>query len=406
MLESPTTYALKALSTLRPPQKPLAFIGPGSSEELADLLIASGHRRPLLVTGTFLLSRGRLDGLLERFRSQGCDVTIFDGVVPNPTFAVVEDALGLSRANGCDSVFAVGGGSAIDVGKVVAAASVDGRDLHRLAGLFKIKKTPLPLYAVPTTSGSGSEATAAAVISDTQSHRKTFFVDPTLVPIAAALDPELLKTLPAGMTAAVGMDALTHAIEAFTSRNRFPDSDRDAALAIQLLFEFLPTAYRSGDDLKARERVALASFLAGYAFAKSSLGYVHAISHQISAHYDTPHGLANAVILPRILRFNRSASAERFAALETRLANGSADRAASTASDLANRFIARVDALGEEIGIPGRLEELEAKDFPSIIRRARSEARRSYAAPRAMRPVHVEAVLRSIATGQLEPSFG
>jgi alcohol dehydrogenase len=172
---------------------------------------------------------------------------------------------------------------------------------------------------VPTTSGSGSETTVAAVISDSEAHKKQFFVSPKLIPIAAALDPELLKSLPPAMTAAVGMDALTHAIEAYTSTNTFDDTDRDAATAVALLFRYLPTATHQGDDLVAREKVARASFLAGAAFTKASLGYVHAISHQISAFYNTPHGLANAVILPRVLRFNAPTVAGRLAELERRI---------------------------------------------------------------------------------------
>ena len=198
------------------------------------------------------------------------------------------------------------------------------------------------------------------------------------------------------------MDALTHAIEAYTSRNRFDDTDRDASMAIKLLFEHLPLTYQDGSNLKAREMVAPASFLAGFAFTKASLGYVHAISHQISAHYNTPHGLANAVILPRVLRFNERASAERFTQLEQMLSN-----AADAQDDgvLASRFIARVDALAEQIAIPANLPDLDTKDFHSIGKAAIAEARTSYAVPRTMARKHVEKILQSVANEGRDVSF-
>ncbi|MEQ8825224.1 MAG: iron-containing alcohol dehydrogenase [Filomicrobium sp.] len=402
MFSSPITYALRALSTFYPPQKPIVFSGPNTTQKLAEFMVANGQKRPLIVTDSFLLQHGMLDGLLSFLEEKGCQVTIFDGIIPNPTFAVVEAGLKASLENDCDSVFVVGGGSAIDSAKVIAAASTNKRGVRKLEGILKLKQHPLPFYVVPTTSGTGSEVTTAAVISDTDTHKKTFFVDPKYIPIATALDPVLLKSLPAAMTAAVGMDALTHAIEAYTSRNSFSDTDRDAAMAIKLLFEYLPKAYEDGGDLKAREMVALASFLAGYAFTKASLGYVHAISHQISAHYNTPHGLANAVILPRVLRFNEKASANRFAALEQML---SEDTSGDDTAALATRFIARVDALAEQISIPVNLTDLNAEDFRSIGKAALAEARYSYAVPRRMSMQQVEKILQSVASGGRDVSF-
>ena len=402
MLSTPITYALRVFSRLYPIQKPLVFSGAGSIQKLADLMIAAGHRRPLIITGRFLLENGKLDAFLDHLKTNGCETAIYDGVMPNPTFAQVEDALKASKENNSDSVFAIGGGSIIDVAKVVAAASTNNKSLDKLAGLLKVKVAPLPFYAVPTTSGSGSEVTNAAVISDTKTHKKQFFVDPKYVPVAAALDPELLKSLPPHMTAAVGMDALTHAIEAYTSRNNFADTDRDAAMAIKLLFDYLPLAYADGKDLKAREMVALASFLAGYAFTKSSLGYVHAISHQVSAHYDTPHGLANAVLLPRVLEFNKASSAKRFAKLEMMLGG---EEANTNEDILTERFSARVDRLAEQVGIPSSLPEIQEKDFQKITKDALSEASRSYAVPKVMRHKDVEAILNSVSTGHRDLSF-
>lgn len=402
MLNTITTVALRTLSTFFPPQKPLVFSGAGASKKLADFMVQSGRKRPLLVADSFLLENAMLDDLIAFLGQAGCEITVFDGIVPNPTIAVVEAGLQASLENNCDAVFVLGGGSAIDVAKVIAAASTSGKDLSKLAGILKVKAPILPFYAVPTTSGTGSEVTSAAVISDSETHKKKFFVDPKFIPVATALDTNLLRSLPAPITAATGMDALTHAIEAYTSRNRFTDTDRDAATAIRLLFEFLPAAYENGEDERAREMVAMGSFLAGYSFAKASLGYVHAISHQISAHYNTPHGLANAVILPRVLRFNKAACAERFAALETML-GGDADE--TSTETLTARFIARVDALAETVGIPTNLSELEPRDFRSIANDALAEARMSYAVPRVMRKAHVMKILQSVSHGTRDLCF-
>ncbi|MCT4554555.1 MAG: iron-containing alcohol dehydrogenase [Pelagimonas sp.] len=399
--KTPISYALRLVSTFVPIPKPLLFSGPGSTLNLADFMLDSGHRRPLLVTDAFLLQNGMLDGLLAFLKDNGCEATIFDGIIPNPTFAVVEAGLKLSRDNACDSVIAIGGGSAIDAAKVIAAAHTARKPLAKLVGNLKIKDAPLPFFVVPTTSGSGSETTVAAVISDSKTHKKQFFVSPKLIPIAAALDPELLKSLPPAMTAAVGMDALTHAIEAYTSTNTFDDTDRDAATAVSLLFRYLPTATHSGSDLVAREKVARASFLAGAAFTKASLGYVHAISHQISAQYNTPHGLANAVILPRVLRFNASAVAPRLAELERRID----PTAQGSDAQLAQRFIDRVETLSDELAIPTKLEDLQSEDFGKITRDARSEARRSYAVPKVMKAADVTRVLTSVADGTRQISF-
>lgn len=396
MFPTPITYALRALSTFFPPQKPLTFSGAGAALKLADLMVRSDTKRPLLVTDSFLLQNGMLDDLIAFLEQEGCTVTTFDGIIPNPTFAVVEAGLKASKAGHCDAVFAVGGGSAIDAAKVIAAASTSRRSLKKLTGILRVDQPLLPFYVVPTTSGTGSEVTTAAVISDTETHKKKFFVDPKYIPIATAFDTGLLKSLPAPMTAATGMDALTHAIEAYTSRNRFADTDRDAAMAIKLLVEFLPQAYRDGHDLRAREMVALGSFLAGFAFTKASLGYVHAISHQISAHYNTPHGLANAIILPRVLRFNRKPCAQRFAALERML---SGNEALPFAPGQADAFIARIDALSEQVGIPVNLPDLQEADFTAIARDALAEARSSYAVPKVMRKADVRKVLQSVASG-------
>lgn len=399
--KTPISYALRLVSTFMPIPKPVLFSGPGSTTKLAEFMIDSSYRRPLLVADSFLVQNGMLDGLLAYLKDQSCEVTVFDGIIPNPTFAVVEAGLKMSRDNNCDSVLVIGGGSAIDAAKVIAAAHAAKKPPQQLVGNLKVKAAPLPFFVVPTTSGSGSEVTMVSVVSDSETHQKQFVVSPKLIPIATALDPELLKTLPPAMTAAVGMDALTHAIEAYTSTNTFTATDRDAATAVALLMRYLPTATHQGDDLAAREKVALASFLAGTAFTKAGLGYVHGISHQISAHYNTPHGVANAVILPRVLRFNLPKVTDRLAALERRIDSA----ATGSNAELAQRFVKRVDDLSDTLEIPAKLEDLQASDFAKITRDALAEARRSYAVPRVMKPADVTKILTSVAEGQRDIAF-
>ncbi len=391
MIKRITNTSLKLFTKLFRAEKPLLLTGVDSSNQLASLLRASGHTRPLVVTGKSLLQRGQLDEVLERLRSEGCEVTVFDGILPNPTYDVIENGIRKAKENRCDSVFCVGGGSAIDAAKVIAACVSNGVSVHQILGLLKVKKPTLPFYVVPTTSGTGSEVTSAAVISDPVTHQKRFVVDAKLVPTAAALDANMLKSLPPHITASTGMDALTHAIEAYTSLNRFADAERDAKLAIKLLLDQLPLAYADGNNVKAREEVALASFLSGHAFNKSGLGYVHAISHQLSAHYNTPHGLANAVILPHVMRFNKPVSSSRLAELE-RLVSG------NTGADdvLAERFISRVESLGKQLGLPSALGAVQEEDFDAIAKNALKEARWFYAVPKRMTSRHCKAILAGI----------
>ncbi|ABW26369.1 alcohol dehydrogenase [Acaryochloris marina MBIC11017] len=395
MLKRLTNLSLKMFTVLFPSEKPLLFTGANSTIQLASLAQASGSKRPLLVTEKFLLQLGLLDEVLEYFKNEGCEVTIFDGIIPNPTYEVIEEGIRACQKNDCDSVFAVGGGSTIDAAKVIAACYSNEVGVEQVVGLLKVKKPTLPFYTVPTTSGTGSEVTNSAVISETTTHQKKFVVDPKLIPSAAALDANMLKSLPPHITAATGMDALTHAIESYSSVNRFSDAERDAKLAIKLLLEYLPVVYEDENNPEARQLVALASFLAGYSFNKSGLGYVHAISHQISAHYNTPHGLTNAVILPKILRFNKTVCADRFANLERMLSGTSA----GSDEQLADRFIARVDALGQQLNIPSGFKELEAKHFDAITSKALLEAKSFYAVPRLMNRAQCKEILASISEG-------
>lgn len=398
MIKKTINLSLKLFTLLSPSEKPLLFTGPNSTAKLVKLWEESGYTKPLIVTEKHLVQLGLIDDTIAQFRKGGHDPVIYDGIEPNPTFAVVEAGIKTCKENQCDSIFVIGGGSAIDAAKVIAACVSNQKSVEQVVGLLKIKKPTLPFFAVPTTSGTGSEMTNAAVISETSTHQKKFVVDAKLLPRATALDPILIKSLPPHITATTGMDALTHAIEAYTSLNQYTDAKRDAELAVKLLLTYLPKAYKNGEDLEAREQVALGSFLAGYAFNKSGLGYVHAISHQISAHYNTPHGLANAVILPRVMRFNLEKSAERLAALETMMNS----HAKGNSTQLATKFITRIEHLSNTLNIPDGLEEIEEKDYSKIAKNALKEARLFYAVPRTMKPQECNNILKSI---QLKPTI-
>jgi alcohol dehydrogenase class IV len=293
-------------------------------------------------------------------------------------------------------VLAVGGGSVIDAAKVIALAATNPKALRDLAGYFRGLHGPLPVYAVPTTAGTGSEVTVAAVISDPDAQRKLVVADTRLVPDMAALDPTLMVGLPPAVTAATGMDALTHAIEAYISQWATPATDRLALAAVGMVFAHLPRACEHGDDLHARERMALASTYAGMAFTRANVGNVHAIAHQLGARYHTPHGLANAIVLPHALRFALEPAAARLAALARRVgvASGDGDDAAQAA-----RFVDAVQALGDRVGIPRTLDALRDDDIAALAQAACREADLNYPVPRVMSRDDCEALLRRVLPG-------
>ncbi|NJD31584.1 MAG: iron-containing alcohol dehydrogenase, partial [Gammaproteobacteria bacterium] len=280
---------MKPLSWIIPIPRPVLFVGPGSTGRLCKLVGGSGARRTLIVTDAVLAKLGVIEPARQALRAEGIDVAVFDGIVPDPTHDVLRKGLEAVRAHGSDSIVAVGGGSSIDAAKVIAAMASTGKTSEQLIGKLKVSKPPLPLYAVPTTAGTGSEVTVAAVVTDPVGHVKAVVVDPKLVPLAAALDPEMMRGMPAPITAATGMDALTHAVEAYVNRWPHAETPMFCVSAVKLIFANLPRACSNGADLEAREAMALASLYAGLAFTKAYVGYVHAFSHKIGGVYGVPH---------------------------------------------------------------------------------------------------------------------
>ncbi|MCK6424096.1 MAG: iron-containing alcohol dehydrogenase [Burkholderiaceae bacterium] len=377
-----------------PIPQPTLLVGPGASRRLGQALTGFGHEKLLIVTDAVIVELGLLQGLTQALEAGGTAWALFDEITPDAPIPLIERGLARFQEEGCDALVAVGGGSAMDAAKAIAIASANpAKDLRSLAGYFKGLSHPPPVYAVPTTAGTGSEVTVAAVIADPQRRSKLVIVDTRLVPKMAALDPELMTGLPPAITAATGMDALTHAVEAFLGHWATPATDGLALAAVGLIFENLPRAYREGRDLEVRERMALASTYAGMAFTRANVGYVHAIAHQFGGRYHTPHGLANAIVLPQVLRFLAPEVTDRLARLALRARLGSVDEDEQT---LADRFLAAVEALARDLGIPTQLAALREQDIPALAEAALHEAHTGYPVPRYMSRAECEALLRRL----------
>ncbi len=359
-------------------RRPELFAGPGSSLQLCDHIADTGVRKLLLVSDETLLQIGLLGPMIERLESRGIAVATYTGVTPDPTIAQVEAGLAVLREHRCTAVLAVGGGSPIHAAKLIAARARNPHKVVHMAGLLRVVIPPLPLYAVPTTAGTGSEVTIAAVVSDPASTRKFAVMDPKLVPQAAALDAALMTGLPKPITVATGMDALTHAVEAYLSYNATAATDAEALEATRLVMANLPKVVDDPGNLELRQHMALASFKGGAAFTAAGVGWVHAISHNLGARYHVPHGWANSIILPHVLDLYRSVCQARLADLARVSGLDSAD---ATEAELADAFIAHIRELNVRFGVPTFVEQLQDADVPEIARAAVQETNWTYAVP-------------------------
>ncbi|HKY91417.1 MAG TPA: iron-containing alcohol dehydrogenase [Nevskiaceae bacterium] len=372
---------------------PELFSGPGSSLQLCDHIAKTGVKNLLIVTDAMLVKIGLLKNMQDRLTEKGVRWIVYDGVLPNPTIEQIETGLSILKKEGCTAILAIGGGSSIDAAKVIAARARNPHKIVHMAGLMRVFFKPTPLYAVPTTAGTGSEVTIAAVVSDPSTTRKFAIMDPKLVPIAAALDGALMTGLPPQITSATGMDALTHAVEAYISKNWTKETDAEALEATRLIMQNLPTAVHEGTNVQARQNMALASFKAGVAFTTAGVGYVHAIAHNFGAYYHVPHGLANAIILPRVLDFSKPNCTARLAKLAevSGLKTGGESEA-----QLADKFIAKVRELNASFGIPTQVDKLKESDIPEIAKKAQSETFWFYAVPRYMQTPECEQFIRGM----------
>jgi len=372
---------MKIAAAVVPMPKPTLFTGEDSSLELCQAISQLGYKKLLIVTDEVLVKIGLLDKIKERLSELNVAYVIYDGILPDPTYDQVHTGVDILRNNHCDAILAVGGGSPIDASKAIAAKATNDKSLEKMAGLFKLRKAPMPFFAIPTTAGTGSEVTIVSVVSDPITHQKTPIIDPKLVPVMAALDGGMMLGLPASVTAATGMDALTHAIESFISVNATPDTDAYGLAATRLIMENLETAVKDGKNLEARQNMAMASYYAGLAFTKASVGYVHAIAHNFGAYYSTPHGLANSIVLPHILDYSKESIINRLA----QLAEVSGLRKGNeTNTQLADKFIAKIRSMLKEFDIPEQLDSLKTDDIPKIAKSALEEAHNNYPVPKYM----------------------
>jgi alcohol dehydrogenase class IV len=374
-----------------PIPQPTLLVGPGSSGRLGQAVAGFGHTKLLIVTDSIISKLGLLKDLTDALTAGGAKYVVFDEITPDAPIPLIEKGIEFYQAHDCDAIVAFGGGSSMDASKAIAVAISNPKPLRKLAGYLKGLKAPVRIYAVPTTAGTGSEVTVAAVISDPEMHSKLVIVDPRMVPKMAALDPSLMTGLPPHITAATGIDALTHAIEAFVGNWTTPYSDGMALSAVGLIFENLRTAYRDGKNLEAREKMSLASTYAGFAFTRANVGYVHAIAHQFGGRYHTPHGLANAIMLPLVLKYSAPAITERLALLAIRAKVG---KDGEDRDVLAQKFLDAVDALNRDLGIPTVLDALKEADIPALAKAACHEAHTGYPVPRYMTQEVCENLIR------------
>ncbi len=377
-----------------PIPQPTILVGPGASGRLGQTVAGFGHRKILIVTDSVVSRLGLLNDLTAALTAGGAEYVVFDAITPDAPIPLIEEGIEFFCANDCDAIVAVGGGSSMDASKAIAAAvSNPGKSLRELAGYFKGLSTPVKIYAVPTTAGTGSEVTVAAVISDPERQAKLVIVDTRLVPKMAALDPCLMTGLPPPITAATGIDALTHAIESFIGKWANPTTDDLALSAVGLIFDNLRVAYSDGQNLAAREKMALAATYAGLAFTRANVGYVHAIAHQFGGRYHTPHGLANAIMLLPVLKYSLPAITDRLALLALRAKLGTENEPAEV---LAEKFLDAVGQLNRDLGIPTFLAALKESDIPRLAEAACHEARTGYPVPRYMTQTVCEDIIRQV----------
>lgn len=372
----------KLVAYLLPWRQPELLEGEGSLKELPKLIKSKNIKSVLVVTDKVISSLGLMDGLLNGLNDEGISFVVYDKTVPNPTIDNIEEALVMYIENNCSGIIAFGGGSPMDCAKGVGARVVrPNKSISQMKGVLKVMKRLPPLFAVPTTAGTGSETTLAAVITDSRTHEKYAINDTSLIPHYAVLDPLLTVNLPPHITATTGMDALTHAVEAYIGKSNTKNTRQYSREAVKLIFDNIYEAYSNGTNITARKNMQKASFLAGLAFTRAYVGYVHAVAHTLGGFYSLPHGLANAVILPYILEYFGSSAHKPLAELaDIALITSSKD----TDSQKAAKFIKAIKNLNKSMNIPEKISGIVESDIPIMAKRALSEGNPLYPVPQIM----------------------
>ena len=337
----------------------VALMGPGCVKEIGRHAKDLGATKALIVSGKSKHG-GRLAlDIYKILENAGLEAAIFAGADPNPTDISAMEGADLYRKEDCNIIVAVGGGSPMDCAKAVGIVVYNGGIINDYEGVGKVTRGIPPLITVNTTAGTASEMTSFTIITDTKRHIKMAIVDPRITPDVAVNDPELMVSMPPALTAATGMDALTHAVEAYVSTMATPTTDAAAIKSIELISKYLREAVAHGEDIRNRDMMAHAEYLAGIAFNNASLGYVHSMAHQLGGLYDLPHGVCNAILLPYVEAYNKQVVPERFADI----ARAMGEKVEGLSSDeAADRAIGAIRKLAADIGIPSGLKELGAKE--------------------------------------------
>lgn len=385
-----TIYAVSPFLNWRQPQ--LLKFDRGIAD-LPKFIKDKGYDSVLLVTDPMLMQLKMPQPIIDNCGEVGLRCAIFSDVCPNPTIDIVEQALQMYKDEKCQCIIALGGGSSMDCAKAVGArVARPNKSIPQMKGILKVgKKLPM-LVAIPTTAGTGSETTLAAVITNSQTHEKYAINDHALIPEYALLDPTLTTGLPKKITSTTGMDALTHAVEAYIGKGNTKGTKDMAEKAVKLIFDNLVTAYNDGGNLQARENMLVGAYYAGAAFTRAYVGYVHAMAHTMGGFYHTPHGLANSVILPHVLDWFGSSIYKKLAKLADIVGiDGDSDEVK------AKKFIQAIKDMNKAMDIPEKIEGVvEEKDLPTMVDRAYSEAHPLYPVPKFMSKKDLEDMFRQV----------
>lgn len=349
------------------------MMGENCLNDATDTIKSYGFNSALIVTDSVLNKIGVVAQIQKLLSHVGVKSVVYDGTNPNPTTTNVADGLVMLREHQCDCVISLGGGSPHDCAKGIALVAANGGDIRDYEGVDRSAKPQLPLIAINTTAGTASEMTRFCIITDVERHIKMAIVDKHVTPVMSVNDPSLMAGMPKGLTAATGMDALTHAIEAYVSTAATPVTDACALKAATMISENLRTAVSDGNNMAAREAMAYAQFMAGMAFNNASLGYVHAMAHQLGGFYNLPHGVCNAVLLPHVQQYNARVCAGR---LKDIAAAMGVDVSAMSDAEGAQACIAEIVKLSHDVNIPTGLSELnvKAEDFDILATNALKDA--------------------------------
>ena len=374
-------------------RRPIPVSGVGAVQKIPEILKKEKVQKVMVVTGP-TVGKKLAPKILKELDSAGIAYTHYDQVEANPSVNTVNKIQALYLKEGCQGFIAIGGGSPMDAAKAAAARVVRPKtEVGKMAGLLKFGKKIPPYIAVPTTAGTGSETTIAAVITDSDTHHKYALMDLHLVPKYAVLDPEMTRDLPQKITSTTGMDALTHAVEAYVCWTyNTQESIRLAEEAVCEIFKSLERAYNDGNDMEARTQMLIAAYKAGFAFTRAGVGNVHAIAHTLGGLYNTPHGLANAVILPIVLEDYGEAVEEKLA----HLAELTGVKYTGTDAEKAKAFIDEIRAMNKRMNIPTGFDFIKEEDIPQMIKWALAEANPVYPVPVVYDKKRCEKVIRRI----------